>query len=128
MKNISRIFVVAALVAMILGFGFSVAPVTAAESTFDLYVRHNINGRSLGLEKELPVDVYVNGGYAFTFEFGESFSASLPAGNYFIEVKLAGTNVTVMSLGPTDIPAGVNVSILASLGAQKTPTLKVNVN
>jgi hypothetical protein len=60
-------------------------------------------------------------------EFGESFSAEMTAGNYFIEVKLAGTDIVVMSLGPTDIPAGVDVAIRATLGAQKTPTLRVVV-
>ena len=90
-------------------------------------MKHNINGRSLGLEKALPVDVYLNGGYAFTFSFGESFSASLPADNYFIEVKLAGTNTTVMTLGPADIPAGADVTIKATLSGGKTPVLKANI-
>jgi hypothetical protein len=74
---------------------------------------------------DLPVDVYVNGDYAFSFEFSDSVSTSLPAGNYFIEVKLAGTDTVVMSLGPTDIPAGVDVTIRATLSAEKTPMLKV---
>jgi hypothetical protein len=64
---------------------------------------------------------------AFTFSFGESVSVSLPAGKYFIEVNLVGTDLAVMTLGPADIPAGVNVAIRATLGAQKTPTLRVVV-
>jgi hypothetical protein len=99
----------------------------AGHKTINLYVKHNINGRSLGLDKELPVDVYVNGGYAFTFEFGEDFTAKLPAGEYFIQVKLAETDIVVMSLGPTDIPSGVDVTIRATLGAEKTSTLRVVV-
>jgi hypothetical protein len=99
----------------------------ACHKTFNLYVKHNINGRSLGLDKELLVDVYVNGGYVFSFEFGEDFTAKLPAGEYFIQVKLAETDIVVMSLGPTDIPAGGDVAIRATLGAQKTPTLRVVV-
>jgi hypothetical protein len=127
MKTLSKLSVLGALFALIVGLALSVTPVMAAENTFDIYVKHNINGRSLGLDKELPVDVYVNGNYAFTFEFGDSFSASLPADNYYIEVKLAGTNVTVMSLSPTDIPAGVDVTIKATLSGEKNPVLRVNV-
>jgi hypothetical protein len=99
----------------------------AGHKTFNLYVKHNINGRSLGLDKELPVDVYVNSTKAFTFEFGDSVSTSLPAGEYEIEVKLALTDIVVMSPGPVEIPAGVDVAIRATLGAEKTPTLCVVV-
>lgn len=127
MKKLSSFAVVAAVFGLILGLAFSTIPVKASTDTFDLYVKHNINGRSLGLDKDLPVDVYVNGNKAFTFEFGDSVSTSLPAGNYFIEVKLAGTNIVVMSLGPTDIPAGVDVTIRATLSEGKTPALKVLV-
>lgn len=114
-------------IAAVFAFGSSAVMANGESETFDLYVKHNINGRSLGLEKALPVDVYVNGGYVFTFSFGESFSAQLPAGTYAIEVKLAGTGTTVMSLGSTDIPAGVAVTIRATLSAEKTPTLRVIV-
>ena len=128
MSKFYKLSLFASILAIALSLFASLSPVEAAgHETFELYVKHNINGRSLGLEKELPVDVYVNGGYVFSFEFGESFSAELPAGNYFIEVKLAGTEIVVMSLGPTDIPAGVSVAIRATLGAEKTPTLRVNV-
>jgi hypothetical protein len=128
MSKFYKLSLFASIIAIALSLFASLSPVQAAgHETFDLYVKHNINGRSLGLEKELPVDVYVNGGKAFSFEFGESFSAELPAGNYFIQVKLAGTEIVVMSLGPTDIPADVDVTIRATLGAGKTPTLRVNV-
>jgi hypothetical protein len=128
MSKFYKLSLFASIIAIALSLFASLSPVQAdGHETFDLYVKHNINGRSLGLEKELPVDVYVNGGKAFSFEFGESFSAELPAGNYFIQVKLAGTEIVVMSLGPTDIPAGVDVTIRATLGAMKTPTLRVNV-
>ena len=127
MSKFSKLSIFAAIFAIALSLFASFSPVQADAHEFDLYVKHNINGRSLGLEKELPVDVYVNGGYVFTFSFGESFSASLPAGSYSISVKLAGTNLEVMSLGSTEIPGGVDVAIRATLGAQKTPTLRVNV-
>jgi len=127
MSKFYKLSIFASILAIAIVFAFSPSLVQANSATFDLDVFHNINGRSLGLDKELPVDVYVNGNNTFTFSFGESFSASLPEGEYFIEVKLAGTDVVVMTLGPAEIPAGVNVAIRATLGAQKTPTLRVVV-
>ena len=125
----SKLFKLSIFVAILsIAFVFSTSPkAVSADDTFDLYVKHNINGKSLGLEKALPVDVYANGEYVFSFNFGESFSDSLPAGEYSIEVKLAETEVVVMSLGPTEIPAGADVSIRATLGADKSPTLRVVV-
>ena len=115
-------------IAVVFAFGPSAALANSNGETFDLFVDHTINGRSLGLDKALPVDVYVNGTKTFTFDFGESFSASLPAGEYLIEVRLAGDlGAPIMTLGSTEIPAGVNVAIRATLGAQKTPTLRVVV-
>ena len=126
--NIKKISVIGVLAALLVAVIFSAVPAKAADNdTFDIYVKHNINGRSLGLEKELPVDVYVNGNYAFTFEFKQDFSAPLPAGEYTFEVKLAGTDTTVMSFGPAEIPAGVDVNVKAKLSADKTPVLKVKV-
>jgi hypothetical protein len=131
MSKFFKVSIFASILAIAFVFAFSPSPAQANGGTFDLDVFHNINGRSLGLDKELPVDVYV---YlegqelaVLNFSFGESISAELPAGNYYIEVKLADTDVVVMSLGPVEIPAGVSVSIRATLGAQKTPTLRVNV-
>jgi hypothetical protein len=128
MSKFFKVSIFAILLAIAFVFAFSPSPVQANGGTFDLDGFHNINGRSLGLDKELPVDVYANGVKAFTFSIGDSESLSLPAGNYFIEVKLAGdTGPAIMTLGPTDIPAGVSVSIRATLGAMKSPTLRVNV-
>jgi hypothetical protein len=110
-----------------IAFAFNPTLVKADGHLFDLTVKHNINGVSLGLDKDLPVDVYANGGYLFTFTFGETVEASFPEGNYFIEVKLAGTETVVMSFGPGDIPGGVDVMIKAKLSAGKTPILKVKV-
>ena len=112
-------------------FAFAIAfnptPVKADNHEFDLTVKHNINGISLGLDKDLPVDVYVEGGYAFTFTFGETVETSLPAGDYFIEVKLAGTDTVVMQLQTGEVPADVDVMIKAQLSGFKTPVLKVKV-
>lgn len=108
-----------------IAIAFNSTPAQAQD--FDLTVKHNINGRSLGLSKELPVTVFVNGGEAFTFSFGQTVETVLPAGNYSIVVKLAGTETVVMSFGPADIPAGVDVMIKAQLSGEKTPVLKVKV-
>lgn len=125
--SLKKLSVVGILAALLMVVVFSAAPAQASDNMFDIYVKHNINGRSLGLEKDLPVDVYVNGSKAFTFEFKDDFSASLPAGEYTFMVKLAGTDTTVMSFGPADIPAGVDVDVKAKLSANKTPILKVKV-
>lgn len=125
--NMKKISIIGLLVALVMAVIFSAVPAQAADDTFDIYVKHNINGRSLGLDKDLPVDVYVNGNNTFSFEFKEDFSTSLPAGEYTFMVKLAGTNTTVMSFGPAEIPAGVDVNVKAKLSADKTPILKVRV-
>lgn len=93
-----------------------IAPAASADSheeMFDLTVMHRINGEPLGLDRDLPVDVYVNGGKAFTFELSDTVRTSLPAGEYDIEVKLAGTDVVVLSLYDAEIPAGADVKIMA---------------
>ena len=111
-----------------IAIAFNPAPAQAeGHDEFDLTVKHNINGMSLGLDKDLPVDVYVDGAYAFTFAFGETVETSLPAGDYFIEVKLAGTSAVVMELQTGEVPADVDVKITAKLSGFKTPTLKVKV-
>ena len=93
-----------------------IAPAASADDhdgTFDLTVMHRINGEPLGLSKDLPVDVYVNGDKAFTFELADTVRTSLSAGEYDIEVKLAGTQTTVLSLYDAEIPAGADVKIMA---------------
>jgi hypothetical protein len=126
MKNLFKISLILSVFAIAIAFN----PKTSQaedNGTFDLTVKHNINGISLGLEKDLPVDVYANGKHLFTFTFGETVEASFPADNYFIEVKLFNTETVVMSYGPGDIPAGVDVMIKAQLSGGKTPVLKVKV-
>lgn len=116
---------IAVVLAMVLLIGIQSAE--ASDGKFDLTVKHGINGTSLGLDRDLPVDVYVNESYAFTFGFKDIIETQLDAGTYSIMVKLAGTDTTVMSLGPVTIPEGADVSIRAKLSADKTPTLKVKV-
>lgn len=127
MSKLSEITLFSIVVALFIGLGFSAAP-AFANNSFDLYVNHNVNGRSFGLDQALPVDVYVNGAYVFTFEFGEDYSTELPADTYTIDLKLANTSTTVMSLGPVDIPADADVTIRATLSAEKTPTMQASIN
>jgi len=100
-----------------------------SDGTFDVKVRHSIDGRSLGLKKALPVNVYINGALAIPdFRFGDSVSTSLRAGTYTIAVTLAdGTPLPSMNLGPVDLPADADVTINAKLTADKTPILFAQV-
>jgi len=74
-----------------------------------LTVIHGIPGDSIGLPRELGVDVYVNQSYdqpAFTFEFGDSVdNLDLAAGDYTFEVFVGGSDPTtsdpVLSLDAT---------------------------
>ena len=125
MKNLFKLTIMLSVFAIAVAFGSK--SVQAQEETFDISVKHNINGISLGADKDLPVDVYINGDYEFTFSFGDSVETSLEAGNYEFVVKLAGTDTMVMSFGPADVPAGADVSVKAQLSGGKTPVLKVKV-
>lgn len=128
-KNWMAIVLVALAAVLAMVLVISVQPADASDGKFDLTVKHGINGRSLGLDKDLPVDVYVNDSEepVFSFKFKEIVSVSLPEGEYKIDVKLAGTDITVMSLDPTFISEGADVNIRAKLSAEKTPILKVKV-
>jgi len=100
-----------------------------SDGTFDVMVRHSIDGRRLGLAKALPVNVYINGALAIPgFEFGDSVSTSLRAGTYTIAVTLTdGTPLPSMNLGPVELPADADVIINAKLTADKTPILFAQV-
>ncbi len=104
--------------------GLMAVPAFADSHEFDLTVKHKINGipleNALGLDlggRDLPVDVYLNGDYVTTFSFGESIQATLPAGDYYVDVKVAGTDIVVLELGsedaPVSIPGGVDVEVTA---------------
>ncbi|UCD97592.1 MAG: DUF4397 domain-containing protein [Chloroflexota bacterium] len=118
--------IVGILAAVLFVTAFSAPQAEASSGEFNLDVAHLINGKDLGLDKELPVDVYVNGQLTIpTFTFGERISTSLPAGWYTITVYLKdGTPLPSMTVGPVNIPAGVDVSINARL-ENDTPVLKV---
>ena len=117
------------LAVMLFAAGFSVPQASANTGEFNVDVAHLINGKDLGLDKELPVDVYINGNLAIPyFTFGEKISTTLPAGTYTITVALTdGTPLPSMTVGPVQIPAGVDVSIKARLD-NETPVLKVKAS
>ena len=96
---------------------------------FDISVYHGINGRSLGLDKDLPVDVYVNGQLAIPgLEFKDRIETQLPGDvEYVFTVKFAGTDTAIMTLEAGEIAAGADVSVHAKLSAGKTPELKAMV-
>ena len=129
MSKFSKLSIFAIVIAIAVGFAFSISPVQAMEEegTFDLFVSHNINGLPLGFDRSLPVDVYVNGNKAFTFELGDKIKTSLPADEYLIEVKLAGESEALLTLNAGFIPAGVEVSIFAKMGSPLSPYLQVRV-
>ena len=117
-------------------FGIGAGSAFAAEhETFDVSVYHGINGRSLGLSKDLPVDVYVYKDGAlltilddFTFKSRVDIPGLMP-GEYRIEVKSEelGIFLPSMTVGPVDIPGGVEVRMNAQLSEGKTPIIKVKV-
>jgi hypothetical protein len=106
-KNWRAIALVAGAAKLALVLVLGEQPTFTNEGNFNLNIKHGINRTSLGLDKDIPLDVYINGNKDFTFSFKENSLASLPAGRYFIEMKPANTNITVMKLGSTDNPEGV---------------------
>jgi hypothetical protein len=130
MKNLlssRNILAFSMTLAMILVSAFNAPQALAAGNTFNLEVKHSINGNDLGLPKALPVNVYVNGNLTIeNFTFGETVSTSLPAGRYQIKVTLLdGTPLPSMDVGPVSIPSGVDVDINARLNYKGTPILQV---
>ena len=125
-KNWTFVGIIAAL---LFAAAFSVPQASANTGEFNIDVAHLINGKDLGLDKELPVDVYINGNLTLPyFTFGESISTTLPAGWYTITVYLTdGTPLPSMTVGPVQIPAGVDVSVKARLDGE-TPVLKVKAS
>jgi hypothetical protein len=132
MKTIPvRLNHILAAIALVLLFSFSAQMALASTGSFDVSVAHNINGRSLGLSKELPVNItiYKDGAELAKineFRFGDKLSTSLPAGNYKITVEVVGVGILdSMQVGPVDIPEGADLFLNARLGAGKTPVVGV---
>jgi hypothetical protein len=123
MKTIGRKWIVAVLAVLIgvLGFGV-VSPALASDGTFTVQAFHGINGKTLGLSRELPVDVYVYNadnfliGVVKDFTFRERFELQLPAGTYTIKIESQEAGpLPSMTVGPVEIPEGVEVRLHARL-------------
>jgi hypothetical protein len=116
-------------VALVFALFISGSAMATPGSNASVFIVHGINGGDLGLPQELPVDVYVDGTLAIPdFEFGQVVGpVSLPAGEYLIEINLAGTNTTVIS---ANVPffAGENSTVIAHLTANGAPTASKFVN
>lgn len=127
LKSLSVIMIAFALIFIT---AISAPPAKAAEGYFDLSVFHGINGNDLGLDKELPVNVYLNGNIAISdFRFGESVNVSLPAGTYRIDVALPdGTLINSMRVGPVEIPGDVDVMAKATLDFWGNPVTRVSIS
>jgi len=132
-KTVSRFVIVATLLALLAGaFAFAAPNAKASDGTFNISVYHGINGNALGLSKDLPVIATVTkDGQIIAnipLEFKDRFTADLPAGTYLIEVAAVGVGpVPSMTVGPVEIPEGVDVRLNAQLGPGGTPIIKARV-
>lgn len=116
---------------LMMGLMFGLGSPAGAQDTSDVYVLHGIPG--------VDVDVYVNGDLTL-----EGFAPSdiagplaLPAGNYDIKIYAAADapaatadereDEPVIDVAP-DVPGGANVSVIAHLAEDGTPTLAAFVN
>jgi hypothetical protein len=121
---------VLAAVALVLLLSFS-AQIAFAMGTFDVTVAHKINGRSLGLSKDLPVNITIVKDGKFLaeisdFRFGDKISTQLPAGEYLITVESVEAGpLPSMTVGPVEIPEGASLFLVARLSADKTPIVSV---
>lgn len=103
----------------------TLAPAAHAADEATVYVLHGVPGAT--------VDVYVNGDAALTnFTPGTLTDAlSLPAGEYDLKVTAAGAGAggeAVIEANDVAVPAGANVTVVAHLTANGTPTLTPFVN
>lgn len=134
MSRFSKILLAVTMIAILgAGFAFAAPRALASDGTFNVSVYHGINGKSLGLSKELPVMAYIyrNGDLLATvpLEFRDRVTTNLPAGNYTIKVFSTELNsfVPSMQVGPVELPEGIMVRMNAQLGAGNTPVIVARV-
>ena len=112
-----------AMLAAVLAVGLSAA---TAQAEVSVSVVHGIPATT--------VDVYVNGGLLLpAFEFGTITDVlTVPAGTYDVEVFLAGqspsTTDPVIELLGAELPDGANISLVAHLTEDGTPTITPFIN
>lgn len=100
------------------------------------YVVHGINGKDLGTDEALPVDVELNGKCALTgFEFRDiAGPLKLDPGTYDVNVRLAAeppcSGAVAIAAPGLKLAPGANVSIVAHLaeGSTATPVASVFPN
>ena len=131
-----RKLIAGGLAVLMLALAFVMAaPAQAQDGTFTVQAYHGINGKTLGLSKELPVNIFVyNGdgwlvGFVRDFTFKERIELQLPAGTYTIEVESQEAGpLPSMTVGPVEILEGVEVRLHARLlPSVQTPSIVVNV-
>jgi hypothetical protein len=138
MKKIFNRFALVLTLLTVLGGALAVgtsnakAAAPSDSTTFHISVYHGINGKALGLSKELPViaSVYKDGVWLanIPLNFKDRFEADLPAGTYTIKVtSVEAGPLPSMTINSAVIPAGVDVRIRAKLDTGKTPILGVRV-
>ena len=129
-KNLLMVSVAAVMVfAMLLS---AQAALAAGHDTFKVSIYHGINGRSLGLSKELPVNIWIEkDGSPYMMlpdvTFKQRIDAELPAGTYKIMVQSVELNAVIdsMTVGPVPIAEDADLRIQAKLSSGKTPVLSV---
>lgn len=132
MNRIKNIFILLIttmlLLTALVPAAFAKGPEPTTCDTWHLCVIHGKNGERLGLERELPVDVYGYNNYAFTFEFPDRVGpVELPPGEYTFDVRLEGADPNsppVMRLGPLEVPGCVKAIAKATL-VDGVPTFEV---
>lgn len=98
----------------------SLSGLAAAQGSASLSAIHGIPGLPM------PVDVYVNNDYAFSFDFAEDFGpVRVPAGDYSIKINLG--DVTVLGAKLSLKPGG-NYTLIAHLDDAGSPKVTPFVN
>ena len=106
-----------------------IAVPVAAQHPAGLLAVHGIDGRDLGLDQSLPVDVAIDGACALTdFQFGQTVGpVALPRGTYSIAISLSDGDCGGAVVIESDVKfrAGQFKSVVAHLDLDGAPTASV---
>ena len=120
MRNL-RLFFAALAVTILAISGFPT--IASAQNGARIHLIHGI--------PNTPVDVAAGGANVFeNFDFGDTQDLSALAGATLedLQVKLAGTDVVAIDAGDVTLPSAGNVTIIAHLAEDATPTISVFEN